>query len=517
MKKRKKLHAGIWVIVIVTVFASVMVGCGVKKGNYIIDGDIYGVDNDDTGTNANTDDVAKHGEQIDISHLTPSQYIESDFDTSGKVLFKTEHAVISKEMDSLTYTIANFSDEELEYGEEYTLDIKVGEQWYQVPFPEAYGWDSILHILPGGGISGDILNLSWMDFEFTDGDYRIVKRIGNYLVRAEFSMGESKITPDTPYGYEKLEDLPLSYTIDEAIEDNIVVLGYQKSHNLDKLKTFVNNVKIGLPSMVRFGFSTIEGDPIFYDLIQNVTLDGRKWFTLYHDSRRDNFAAEEDRIITKNNYSYIVTDGISIYFSNFAEYADTELFHESSRGIYAGDYLCQPELIDEIVKRHEELIAEELQEEVELYKDIIDIIEEMTANRLEWNVTRYKSFSPEGTYYVSLDVEQLSRIMEAQLCGYPLKEEKDATTALIAGPVGFGFGTKGYGRSDYAINANENDLIKQTTVIGVAKVSWIDDETAILQCATMHEGVHCNINFYPGEAINKNHEAAFGEWEYIYE
>ena len=244
-----------------------------------------------------------------------------------------------------------------------------------------------------------------------------------------------------------------------------------------------------------------------------MTLDGREWYTLYHDSRRDNFSAEDDRIITKNNFSYIVTDGISIYFSNFAEYADTELFHESSRGIYAGDYLCQPELIDEIVKRHEEFTAEELREEVELYKEIIKTIEEMTANRLEWNITRYKSFSPEGTYYVSLNDEQLARIMEKQLCSYPLEEDMDEAKELNAGPANFGFGSKGYGTSDYIIAGKDSDLIKQTTIIGIEKVSWIDDETAILKCATMHEGVHYNIKFYPEEAINKNHAAAFGEWE----
>lgn len=506
---RKSVGHIITVIMLTSILVS---GCSqIENGatSIVLNEDIEG------NNNYSVDDISDSKNNIDVSELTPSLYTEDDFDNSGNVIFKTEHAVIDKEMNSITYTIENLSGDELEYGEEYTLEIKAEGQWYQVPFPENYGRNAIAHVLPAGGISGDILNLSWMDFEFVDGDYRIVKRIGNYLVRAEFSMGESNITPDTPYGYENLEDLPLSYTMDEAIEDNVVVLGYQKSYNIENLKTFVNNVKIGIPAMVRFGFHTIEGDPIFYDLIWNVTLDGREWYTLYHDSRRDKFSAEDDRIITKNNFSYIVTDGISIYFSNFAEYADTELFHESSRAIYAGDYLCQPEIIDEIVKRHNDFTAEELQEEVELYKDIIRIIDEMTANRLEWNITRYKSFSPEGTYYVSLNEEQLARIKAKELCGYPMAGNTDESAKLDAGPASIGFGTKGFGTSDYKIDVEDSDLIKQTTIIGVEEVSWIDDETAILRCATMHEGVHCNINFYPAEAINKNYEASFGEWEYI--
>jgi len=507
---RKSIGDIVILMLLVSMLAS---GCSQTENNptsIVLNEDI------EVDVNANSGGTLDREKVPDESMLTPSPYEESDFDISGKVLLKTEYAVIDKEMDTLSYTIENLSGEKLEYGEEYILEIKEGGKWYQIPFPENYGWNAIAHVLPTGEIHGGILNLSWMDFEFIEGDYRIVKRIGDYLVKAEFSMGESHITPDTPYGYESLDALPLSYTLDEAIEDHVVVLGYQKSYNLDSLKKFVNHVKIGLPAMVRFGFSTIEGDPIFYDLIQNVTLDGREWYTLYHDSRRDKFAADEDRIITKNNFSYIVTDGVSIYFSNFAEYSDTELFHESSRGIYVGEYLSQPELIGEIVKRHEEFTTEELQEEVELYKDIIKTIEEITTNRLKWNVTRYKNFSPEGTYYVSLNEEQLSRVMEKQLCGYPLAENMDRNEEvieLVGGSTSFGFGTKGYGISDYIIADKESDFVKQTAIIGVEKVSWIDDETAILRCATMHEGVHCNIKFYPREAINKNHEDVFGEWE----
>ena len=204
------------------------------------------------------DGISSNGEvKVDVSKLKPSTYAESDFDNTGRVLFKTEHKVIDKKMETISYTIENLSGEELEYGEEYVLEVKSEDKWYQVPFPENYGWNAVAHVLSDEGISGDILNLAWMDFEYVDGEYRIVKKVGNYLVRAEFSMGESDVTPDMPYGYANLEDLPLSYTLDEAIEDNVVVLGYQKSYNLDYLKNFVNNVRIGLPAMVRFGLSTI--------------------------------------------------------------------------------------------------------------------------------------------------------------------------------------------------------------------------------------------------------------------
>lgn len=449
----------------------------------------------------NGEESAKVNAENDFSGLMPSAYAESEFDTSGKILFRTEYAVIDKEMESISYIIENLSGEDLEYGEEYVLEVKSGEQWYQVPFPENYGWNAVEYVLPADNMSGGILNLAWMDFTYADGDYRIVKKIGDYLVKAEFSMGESEITPETPFGYKELSALPEEYNLDNAIKDGVVVFGYQDSFNIERLKEFMVKAKLGLPAMVRIGFSTVEGDPIFYDLKRNVTNDGREWYTLYHDSRRDQFMREENRVITQENFSYLVTDGMDIYLSDYAGYADTKLFHETSRSIAASAYLNQPDLIKEIVKRWEELDSEELHAEVEVYRDVIASIEEMTANRLEWNVTRYKSVSPDGTYYVSLNEEQIKQDVEA--------ENKEIT---------FGFGTKGYGTSDYAITLKNMDFAKETAITGIERVFWKDDETATLVCTTGTKNVYCYIDFYPEEAAAGNHEAAFvafEEWEYV--
>lgn len=401
-----------------------------------------------------------------VGDLLPSTYSESDFDTSDSIIFKTEHPVISKEMEEISYTIENFTDEELEYGEEYVLEIKSGEQWYQVPFPENYGFNAIAYILPGKAINGGILNLSWMDFEYVDGEYRIIKKIGECLVKAEFSMGDSPITPQTPFGYGKLEDLPLEYGFDEAIEDGVVVLGYEETYNAGRLKDFAVNSKLGIPSMVRIGFSTIEGDAIFYDCILNVTSDGREWYTLYHDSRRDEFAAEENCIITKANYSYIVTDGENIYFSDCAEYSDSEIINEASRIIYVPDKY----------------------RETEEYAQIITIIEDITTSRLAGNWNRYKSFSPEGTYYVSLNEEQI--------------KSADLT---------FGFGAKGYGISDLGFAVLPDGNVSLT---GFYKVQWLDDETAQFIYKTDTEDLFCFVEFYPKEALEKNDSDAIGQIRY---
>lgn len=492
MKKRKRFLVGISGILTVVLFAATVAGCAGKNPdnpeNLTIGAENI-EENNANDTMSNGNESGASSQDSGSLNLTPSAYADSDFDRSGKVLFKTEHAVIDKEMESISYTIENLSGEDLEYGEEYVLEIKSGEQWYQVPFPENYGWNALAYVLPANNISGGILNLTWMDFEYVDGDYRIVKQLGDYLVKAEFSMGESEITPETPFGYKNLEDLPLAYNLDNAVEDGVVVFGYQKSFNLERLKDFMIKAKLGLPAMVRIGFSTVEGDPIFYDLKRNVEADGREWYTLYHDSRRDAFSAKEDQIITQNNFSYLVTDGEYIYFSNYAEYMEDERFFESCRSLGVSAYLNQPDLIEEILEKREDASSEELHEEAELYQEAISIINEMTKSRLEGNITRYRSFGPDGTYYVCLSEEQLN------------------------GGTSFGFGTKGYGTSDYAIRGENVDETGAPGLTGIIKVEWINEETARLICSTTDVNKNCYINFSPKAAIDG--EDAFSEKVYV--
>lgn len=407
---------------------------------------------------------------MDGASLTPSRYADSDFDISGAVLFETEHPVIDKGMKSICYIIENHSGKKLEYGSEYVLEIQKGGQWYEVPFPENAAFDAVAYVLPAENMAGGILNLELMAFTYVDGQYRIVKKVGDYLVKAEFSMGESVITPQTPFGYAALEELPEEYSIDDAIADGVVVFGWSENYNTEHLKSFLINVKLGLPAMVRIGFFTVEGDPVFYDVKRNVTYEGMEWYTLYHDSRRDKFSSEEDRVIKQKNYSYLVTDGETIFLSNFAEYRAEERFYGESRDlVYTGAYTGT----DKDASSGQELIP---------------LVKELAEMQLNGNNIRYKSVSNDGTYYISLNEEQL------------------------AGGTSFGYGTKGYGISDCVIPVENPELTGTAAITGILRVHWLDNETVWLVCSTEEEGMQCRVEFSPGAAMNG--EDAFGEREY---
>ena len=422
-----------------------------------------------------------------IQSLAPSRYSDRDFDTTGAVLFQTEYPVIDKGMENICYTIENNSGKDLEYGSEYVLEFQKDEQWYEVPFPENAAFDSVAYLLQKDHMSGGILNLNWMDFTYVDGQYRIVKQIGDYLLKAEFSMGESAITPETPFGYAALEELPAEYNIDNAIADGVVVFGYRENYNTERFKTFLIKAKLGLPAMVRIGFSTCEGDPVFYDIKRNVTEGGMEWYTLYHDSCRDMFSAEKDRVITERNYSYLVTDGETIFLSNFAEYREEEKFFEESRSlVYIGSYIG--EYYDKGTgKKSEKNIDTGAADPSG--QEMISLVEELTEKRLKGNTTRYKSFSPGGSYYVCLNEEQLN------------------------GSTSFGYGTKGYGISDYEIPAENSEQTYTAEITGILRVYWLDEKTAKLVCTTEKENLYCYVEFRPQDAMEGID--AFGEREYM--
>lgn len=326
--------------------------------------------------------------------LELSEYSDADFAKAVGVEFATEYDVIDKEMDRIFYMIRNHTGEALEFGEEYVLEVKQGEKWYRIPFPENAGFDAILYRVEDGNVFGDCILFDWMDYDFADGEYRIVKQIGEHLLKAEFSMGESAITPRTPFGYKPLSELPKKYTLEAAIANRDVVMLHDKVYNAEQLQTFVEKTRLGFPAMVRILLYTVEGDPVIHDVIRNVSDLGNEWYEVIMDGSRDAFAGPDVEGIRRYLYSYAVTDGHNLYLSNYADYQDTEAFYEESLGVLYEPVLNEPAL-------------KELGGYTDVYKQLIELVQEMTETRLAGNVTRLKVYNETGEWYVSLNEEQM--------------------------------------------------------------------------------------------------------------
>ena len=64
-----------------------------------------------------------------------------------------------------------------------------------------------------------------------------------------------------------LENLPLGFSMEDAINNNYFVCGYDKNYNEEKLNTFIFNIENKIPSSLRLAFSTPEGDVILKELV----------------------------------------------------------------------------------------------------------------------------------------------------------------------------------------------------------------------------------------------------------
>ena len=94
-----------------------------------------------------------------------------------------------------------------------------------------------------------------------------------------------------------LENLTLGFSMEDAINNNYFVCGYDKNYNEEKLNTFISNIENKIPSSLRLAFSTPEGDVILKELIlENGNIIFRE------DYRRDEFSSKEDRIIKESSF-----------------------------------------------------------------------------------------------------------------------------------------------------------------------------------------------------------------------
>lgn len=352
--------------------------------------------------------------------LIVSDQKDSDFDNSGDIVLSTQYQVYGNDIERIVCFIQNNTDKEYMYGEPYTVEKLIDGIWYQIPFPENSAWNAIGYTSSPNSTATIYISLSFLDYNFTDGTYRIIKMIGDKNYCAVFELGESNITADTPYGFQKLKKLGKDYSKEQAIADGAVVITFEGIENSKNIGLFVENVSRNIESMLRLVQFTVEGDPIITDITYHVDRDN--YYTLCTDNSRDQYAGS-GKGISELVYSYMVTDGSKVYLSNYAKWnkeKDTE-------------NIC---LVDALEK--------------DAWKSLVPIVEEMTEKRRVSNSTIYKVFSSDRT--------------------------KDII--LTEDPLEFGYNnTDGFGE----IRSIEN---KMGIAVKIEEVLWVDDNTILLVCET---------------------------------
>lgn len=295
---------------------------------------------------------------------TPAE--ESASEPGASVHLETEHEVYDPSVTGYTYFITNGTGEILEFGEPYGLQRWENGQWQDLTMKSNSGFNAIGYALQPGGSMALTFGFGLFKENPRAGFYRLVKPIGDETYYAEFELGESIYTDETPYGFATLEDLSPDYSAETASEMDVVFTAGGVTND-GVVEEFLHKVGLGVDCQLRTVQDQNESAVMVIDVIyENDYFLWRMWSEGY---------------VTEKRFSYIVTDGEAIYLSNGADWQSTQTYDSDKV------FLVPEGTLEWLIPK----------------------VEEMTANRLEGSSTRYKIWSEdngEGVWSVGLPEDE---------------------------------------------------------------------------------------------------------------
>lgn len=276
-----------------------------------------------------------------------------------------EHDIYDPSLTSYTYFIHNDTGQPTGiFGTPFTIQRKDGGDWADLTVKDDVGWDDIGYTLEPGGTMA--LRCGFWPYQEAPetGEYRLVKEVDGALLTAEFALGESIYTAETPYGYGPLEDLPVGYGAADAREDGVTLFTAVGEEHTQAVTDFLEKVALEVPCQLRTVQDYGQSLPMFIDVIYE---DGCFLWRMRSGS---------DPVV-EQRFSYVVTDGTDVYLSNGADWESTKRYDSDTV------FLVPPMAGGSLVPA----------------------AEEMTSSRLEGNVTRYKIWSADGIWEASLREE----------------------------------------------------------------------------------------------------------------
>jgi hypothetical protein len=194
--------------------------------------------------------------------LTLSKY--GDTPSDGDVLIIPEFPIYDPGVEYIDFVMHNNGKGELMYGAgDYEVDVLLDGVWYNIPM-KPMAFTSIGYILNPNSHRYRRVNLSFFDYRFASGKYRVVQKFDGRIYFGYFELGKSNITAETPHGFAPLKDLPAGYSLDMARADGCIILGEVSTYN--RVIKFLDKVCNGMPAMIRIASVSSSGDFIISDV-----------------------------------------------------------------------------------------------------------------------------------------------------------------------------------------------------------------------------------------------------------
>ena len=137
--------------------------------------------------------------------MTPSSVTPGS--SADGITLETQFPVYAPDIEVIQFRIENHSGKIAEFGTTWTLERMEDDVWYTIPFAPDTGFTMPLILLADGGASSGAVHLSMLDHKLKKGSYRIVKEINGTPYTVEFTVGDSPVGKNSPYGYAPPETL----------------------------------------------------------------------------------------------------------------------------------------------------------------------------------------------------------------------------------------------------------------------------------------------------------------------
>lgn len=222
-----------------------------------------------------------------------------------------EREVYDPSLTRYTCFLENRTDKTVEFGEDYSIQFFSEDEWVDLRPRPSCGTDAIGYRLSSGETMALDCTLERYENAPEPGRYRLVKQVEGHTLYAEFSLGESPYTAETPYGFLPLEDLPADYGADTA-EDSYVVFTGEGMEHPEAVEDFLRKVELQARCQLRVVQDYGEGSPMVTDAIYEY---GRFRWRLWSGGG-----------ITERYFPYIVSRGQDVYLSDGADWASSEKY-----------------------------------------------------------------------------------------------------------------------------------------------------------------------------------------------
>ena len=274
-----------------------------------------------------------------------TQSLSGEVDESD-VILRTQYPVYDPSCEYVQVIIDNYTDDMVLYGEYWKIDQRLDGEWQPVEFKN-YGFTDIG--LGADAHSGNAYscNLSMLASELEEGEYRILKEIDGQVYAAEFRIGESPVTAESPHGFVPLEQLPADYTSDYAAADGAVVVSQDGSiTNGDKLTDFFRYAELYYwLGQLRIAQEQADGSLILIDVIRSrperidIITDTTRSVTGDIKARYFRFVHSKDGRIYAANFVDFENDLEPFLIIDCPNETETlELLSDYNTGIFARDY-----------------------------------------------------------------------------------------------------------------------------------------------------------------------------------